>query len=149
MATEKRIEQTVISRQNPGVVRKTTVIEPTIKTEPPQKVYEAKKTIFRTYQIVWYILSVVETLLIFRIVLKAIGSNPLSGFVSFVYAVTNPLALSFQGIVGNSISGGNVIEWGTLIALFVYLVIAFAIVYLFQLIKPVTPEEVNDTVDNP
>lgn len=151
VVTERKIEETIVSNRpdNPGVVKKTTVVEPTIKTDPPQKAFETKKTIFRTYQIVWYILSIVETLLIFRFALKAIGSNPLSGFVAFIYSLTDPLALPFQGIVRNYVTNTSVFEWGTIIALFVYVAVASAVVYLFQLIKPVTPEEVNETVDNP
>src|SRR5579872_5972970 len=132
MPTDRRIEETIVSDRpgNSGVVRKTTVVEPTVKTEPSQKIYETKKTIFRTYQIIWYILSVVETLLIFRFTLKALGSNPLSGFVSLIYAVTDPLALPFQGIIRNTISNTSIFEWGTLIAMVVYVAIASGVVYL-------------------
>lgn len=151
MTIERKIEETFVSNKpnNPSVVKKTTTVEPAIKTEPPQKVFETKKTIFRTYQIIWYILSVIETVLVFRFALKALGSNPFSGFVSLIYAISDPLALPFQGIVRNTISNTSVFEWSSIIAMAVYLAVASGIVYLFQIIKPVTPEEVNETVDNP
>lgn len=118
-------------------------------TEPSQKAYQTKKVIFRTYQIVWYILGVIEVLLAFRVLLKLIGANALSGFVHFIYTLSNPFALPFAGILGISVASGMVLEWSTLIAMAVYAIVAYGIVSLLQLIKPTTPKEVERTVDNP
>ena len=71
---------------------------PPVQTEHPQKVYEKKKTIFRTYQVIWYILGVIEILLTFRVVLKMLGANISSPFVSLIYVITDPLAAPFRGI---------------------------------------------------
>lgn len=119
-----------------------------VSSEPPQKSFEKKKVIFRTHQIIWYILGLVEILLGFRITLKALGANPGSGFTSFIYDITSPLALPFQGIFNTSASGGSVFEWSTLVAALVYAIVAYGIVYFIQLMKPVSPKEVNQTVDN-
>lgn len=144
-------EVTTVSTNVPEQVVKTTtkVTPPLVKTEHPQRVYEKKKVIFRTYQIIWYILAIIEVLLGFRMTLKALGANPLSGFTSLIYAVTDPLALPFQGIFRITFTGTSVLEWSTLIAAFVYALIAYGLVYLMQLMKPVTPHEVENTVDNP
>lgn len=138
------MEETTISSQ-PRVIKTTKVVES--HTHSSQKEFAEKKTIFRSYQVIWYVLSVVEVLLIFRIVLKALGANPFSGFVSLVYAITDPLALPFQGILRTSVSGGNVIEWSTVIAAAVYLLLAYGLVALLQFLKPVSQEEVEQTVD--
>lgn len=130
------------------VTRQTRVVKPTVTTESPQKTYDTKKAIFRTYQIVWYVLGVIEILLAFRIVLKLLGANSFSGFTSFIYAVSNPFALPFAGILGVTGASTMILEWSTLIAMAVYAIIAYGIVMLFQLIKPTNPEEVNQTVDN-
>ncbi len=119
-----------------------------VNTEPPQKSFEKKKIIFRAHQIIWYILGFVEILLGFRMALKALGANPGSGFTSFIYALSNPLALPFQGIFSTSVSAGSVFEWSTLVAALVYAIIAYGIAYFIQLMKPVSPREVNQTVDN-
>ncbi len=143
-------EVTTVSTNVPEQVVKTTtkVSPPLVKMEHPQRVYEKKKVIFRTYQIIWYILAIIEVLLGFRMTLKALGANPLSGFTSLIYAVTDPLALPFQGIFRMTITDTSVLEWSTLIAAFVYALIAYGLVYLMQLMKPVTPNEVENTVDN-
>src|SRR5438105_4083649 len=85
-----------------------------------RRMYAQKKTIFRFYQIIWYVLGIIEVLLGFRVVLKAIGANAGSEFVSFIYAVSNPFAIPFLGIIRTSISGVYVVEWSTLIAMVVY-----------------------------
>lgn len=119
-----------------------------IKTGSPQKDYQTKKAIFRTYQVIWYILGVIEVLLAFRILLKLLGANPYSGFVNFIYAVSNPFALPFAGILGITATSDVVLEWSTLVAMAVYAVVAYGVVALFQLVKPTNPEEVDQTVDN-
>ena len=116
--------------------------------ESPQKDYQTKKTIFRSYQIIWYILGVIEVILAFRVLLKLLGASTVSGFTTFIYAISSPFALPFAGILKVTGSSGMVLEWSTLIAMIVYAIIAYGIVALFQLIKPTNPEEVDQTVDN-
>jgi hypothetical protein len=126
--------------------RTTTRVAPEVKVEAPQKVFDKKKRIFRINQIIWYVLGVVEIVLAFRIVLKAIAADQSSGFTSLIYSLTGPLALPFRGIVGESVSGSSLIEWSSVFALVVYLVIAGGLVYLLDLINPVSQEEVEATV---
>ena len=144
--TEK---QEVTTFSNPKeVVKTTTTTPPPVKTEHPQQIFEKKKTIFRTYQIIWYILAVIEVVLAFRMGLKAVGASQLSGFTTFVYALSNPLALPFNGVVQSTVSGNSVLEWSTIIAAVVYLLVAYGLTHLMQMMKPVTPKEVEQKVDN-
>lgn len=119
-----------------------------IVVDSPQKTYQTKKAIFRSYQIIWYILGVIEVLLAFRMALKFLGANAFSGFTNFIYAISGPFAMPFSGILGTTASSNLIFEWSTLIAMAVYAVVAYGIVALFQLIKPTNPEEVEQTVDN-
>jgi hypothetical protein len=116
-------------------------------SEPAQKTYTQKKAIFRIYQVIWYILGLVEILLAFRIILKALGANPFSGFASLIYGLTNPLALPFVGVLQTNVVEGSVFEWSTIIAGIVYALIAYGLVKLFQLVKPANPQEVIEKVD--
>lgn len=108
----------------------------------PQKVYEKKKTIFRSNQIIWYILGVVEVLLVFRLVLHALGANSYVGFTSLIYSITTPLVTPFNGILGTTVAGSSIFEWSTIIAAIVYICIAWGLVYLLNLIYPITPKDV-------
>lgn len=141
-------EVTTVENTLPSeVVRKTiTQVPPVIKEEAPQKVFDKKKKIFRVNQIIWYVLGVIEILLSFRLVLKALAANPASGFTGFIYTISEPLALPFKGVLGESITGNSLIEWSSIFAVIVYLVIAGGLVYLLDLVNPVTKEEVIATV---
>lgn len=130
------------------IVKTTSTGIPTLNGEPPQKTYQKKKVIFRTYQIIWYILGFIEILLAFRVVLKALGANPLSGFTSLIYSISGPFSRPFAGIFGVSVAQGSVVEWSTFIAGIVYLIVAWGLVQLMQLVKPTNPAEVSENVDN-
>lgn len=130
------------------VVRRTKVVVPHVETGSPQKEYQTKKAIFRTYQVIWYILGIVEVVLTFRILLKFLGASTFSGFTNFIYAISGPFATPFAGILGTTVSSNLVFEWSTLIAMAVYAIVAYGIVALFQLVKPTNSDEVEQTVDN-
>ncbi len=136
-------EEVTITGSPQQVVRKTTTTEPQAKGAAPQKVYETKKNIFRFNQIIWYILSLIEVLLAFRVALKALGANPFVGFTSLIYSITNPLAAPFGGILGTSATGSSLIEWSTILAAVVYVCIAWGLVYLLDLIYPITPKDLE------
>lgn len=152
MARVVRQTEEVTSTDRPvpqRVVKTTTHVVPehSIVEDSPQN-YQTKKTIFRTYQVLFYILGLIEILLTFRFLLKLIGASTSSGFTRFIYDMSAPFAVPFLGIVRSIASGGSVLEWSTLIAMAVYAVIVWLIVGLFQLVKPVNPTEVEETVDN-
>ena len=139
-------QTTVVSETSPAQVVRTTSQVP---NGQPQKALQKKKAIFRTHQIIWYILGIIEFLLAFRMTLKALGANPASGFTNLIYTLSDPLALPFSGIFGvTATNQGNFFEWSTLIAVIVYALIAYGIIQLMQLVKPVSREEVEQTVDN-
>lgn len=144
-------EVTTVSTSSPEQVVKTTKkVAPNapVMTEHPQHAFEKKKKIFRAYQIIWYVLVVIEVLLVFRLALQALGANPYTGFVSLVYLVSDPFALPFRGILTAGTSGTSVFDWSIIIAMIVYALIASGLVQIMQLVKPVTPHEVEQTVDN-
>ncbi|MCR4334579.1 MAG: YggT family protein [Patescibacteria group bacterium] len=139
---EKEVQSTTTTRK--------VIKEPAIKTGPPQAIYETKKSIFRTYQVVWYFLGVIEVLLGFRIILKIFGADPYSGFANLIYSLSSPFALPFFGVlrISTATTTGSLIEWSTLVGMAVYWIVAYGIVQLIQFVKPVTPDEVEQTVDS-
>lgn len=100
------------------------------------------KPLYRGTQVVWYILGIIEAFLAFRFVLKLLGANPAAGFTSFVYGITYIFAAPFLSVFQSShIVSGSVFEWTTLLAMFVYWIIAIAIIKLFLMGRSVsTPE---------
>jgi len=99
------------------------------------------KPLYRGTQIVWYILGLLEILLAFRLVLKLLGANPVAGFTNFIYGITHIFVAPFLSVFHITQVAGSIFEWTTLLAMFVYWVIAFGIIRLFLMGKTVsTPE---------
>ena len=99
------------------------------------------KPLYRGTQIVWYILGLIEVLLAFRFILKLLGANASAGFTSFIYNVTYAFAAPFLNVFRMTQVDGNIFEWTTLLAMFVYWMLALGIVKLFLMGKTVsTPE---------
>lgn len=142
---------TTVSRDEPARVTETTrkVGAPPAHGEHPQQAYDKKKTIFRTYQVIWYVVGLIEVLLVFRVVLRMLGANVGSPFVALIYTITAPLALPFSGIFRTmEITNQAYFEWSTLVGMVVYLMIAYALVHFMQIMKPTTPQEVDRKVEN-
>lgn len=105
------------------------------------------KPIYRGTQAVWYILGILETLLAFRFVLKLLGANAGAGFTTFIYGVTYPLAAPFLSVFNITQVEGSVFEWTTLLAMFVYWLIAMAIIKLFLMGRTVSTPEAATKLD--
>lgn len=89
----------------------------------------------------WYVLGIIETLLIFRFALKLLGANPEAGFSSFIYGATHIFASPFLSVFRISYVEGSIFEWTTLLAMLVYWIIAIGITKLLVMGKTVsTPE---------
>lgn len=131
------------------VVKTQTNTVPSATATRPIAAYQTKKTIFRLYQVIWYVLGLIEVILAFRFVLKLLGANPGAGFVSLIYGLSEPFVAPFSGILGIAAAGPVVFEWSVIFAGIVYFVLAYGIIYFLQLVKPTNPVEVMEVVDNP
>ncbi|MEK7588942.1 MAG: YggT family protein [Patescibacteria group bacterium] len=106
------------------------------------------KPLYRGTQIVWYILGIVEVLLAFRFVLKLLGANPFAGFSSFIYGTTYIFATPFLNVFKVARIEGSILEWTTLLAMFVYWVIAIGIIKIFLIGKTVSTPEAAVKLNN-
>lgn len=105
------------------------------------------KPLFKGTQIVWYLLSILEVILAFRFVLKLTGANTQAGFTSIIYTLTWPFTVLFLAVFPMTTVQGSIFEWTTLLAMFVYFMIAFAIVKLFLMSKTVSTPEAAAELD--
>jgi hypothetical protein len=104
------------------------------------------RPLYRATQVVWYIAGIIETLLGLRFILRLIGANPAAGFVDAVYTVNQPLMAPFRNIVSNAQVSGSVFDWNNLIAMAVYWILAWAIVRLFFIGRPVSETEARTEI---
>ena len=99
------------------------------------------RPLYRGTQIVWYILGAVEVILLLRFFLKLFEANPSAGFSSFIYNISNWLTTPFASVFPTISASGSQFEWTTLLAMFVYWLVAYAIINLFLMSRSVsTPE---------
>lgn len=112
--------------------------------------YNSKTTkpLYRGTQIVWYVLGLIEALLAFRFVLKLLAANPGAGFSSFIYNISYPFATPFLNVFHVTKIEGSIFEWTTLLAMFVYWLIALGIIKLFFMSKSVSTPEAAAKLDN-
>ena len=106
------------------------------------------KPLYRGTQIVWFILGFIEIMLAFRFIFKLLGANPDAVFSSFIYGITYIFASPFLSVFHVSQIAGSIFEWTTLLAMFVYWVIAFGIINLFLMGRTVSTAEAAAKLDN-
>jgi YGGT family len=82
---------------------------------------------FKTTQIIWLLLGLLEASIALRVVFKLIAVNAANPFAKLLYGATNLFVAPFKSLVGNPISGGMVLEISSIIAMLVYLLIAWGI----------------------
>jgi len=90
-----------------------------------------------TEYLIYYIFGALEILLAFRLVLKIMGANISSAFVSFIYGLSGIFILPFEGIFRRGVSEGletaSVLEPSTLVAIIVYAFLGWGIVKLIRI----------------
>src|SRR5674476_748653 len=83
-------------------------------------------------RIVYWILGILEALLVFRLVFKLLGANAGGSFVSVIYSISGFFVTPFSGIFRTAVTQGietkSVLEPATIIAMIVYALIAYGIV---------------------
>lgn len=106
------------------------------------------KPLYWSTQVVWYLLYLVEVLLIFRFFLRFTEANPNAEFTNFIYSYSYPLVSPFLNVFHIGSYNGNIFEWPTILAMIVYWIIAYAIIKLIMIGQPITNEEAKEKLDD-
>lgn len=85
-------------------------------------------------RVIYFILAVLEVILLLRFLFKLLGANAGNGFVMFLYNLSYVFAAPFEGIFTNPSVGRVVFEITTLIAALLYALIAWGLVSLGRVI---------------
>ena len=86
--------------------------------------------------IVSLMLTIVGVLLGLRFLLKLFGANASNGFVNWIYEVSGEILGPFRGVFPQANIDGFVIEFSTIFALMVYMIIGLLAFYLIDLLAP-------------
>src|SRR5437867_8240915 len=106
---------------------------------------ERRGTAAKLVQLVWLVFGLVEALIAIRFVLKLLGANPNADFARLVDGATAPLVAPFVGLFGTPRLGGSVFEPQALVALVVYLLLAWVLARLVWLLAGETRAAVTTT----
>src|ERR1700694_4498662 len=89
----------------------------------------------RAIQVVWWIVGFVDVILAIRFILKLLGGSTVSGFVTFMYDITQPLVAPFHGIFNTTVQGRSILEPESLVAIAIYSLIGWGIVSLIRMMN--------------
>jgi hypothetical protein len=93
--------------------------------------------------ITYFLLSVLEVILLLRFIFRLLGANQGNAFITFLYNLSHVFVAPFNGIFNDqTIGNASVFEVSTIIAALVYALIAWGIVSLGRvLFSPVLDSE--------
>jgi hypothetical protein len=86
-----------------------------------------RRSSYRLVQGIWLLFGIVEGILVIRFILKLLGANESAGFASFIYGASAPFIAPFNNLFANPGSGGSILELTTLMAIIVYMLVAWLI----------------------
>jgi uncharacterized protein YggT (Ycf19 family) len=111
-----------------------------------RQTYHEKKAIWRSYNVIWFIVGVIVALLAFRFLFELAGANPFNSFVQLIYTLSYPFAGPFETIFGITTVSRSMFDWSILVAIIVYILIGYALVQLLRIIHPVNQDDVNHRI---
>jgi uncharacterized protein YggT (Ycf19 family) len=89
---------------------------------------------WRATQLVYLVFGVIDGVLLIRLVLKLLGANPLAGFASFVYGVSDFFLVPFKNLLPYIGNEHSLLEVSLLVAILVYALLGLAIARLVEVV---------------
>lgn len=87
----------------------------------------------RTNQIIYLLAGALEMLLVLRFVFRLLGADQANGIVNFLYNLSSPFIIAFNGIFSDYKIGTNsVLELSTLIAMALYALLTWGVIALIN-----------------
>ncbi|MGH7217985.1 MAG: YggT family protein [Candidatus Microsaccharimonas sp.] len=87
-------------------------------------------------RIVWYIAGLISVIIALRFIFLLLGASREAGFTDFIYSISAPFVAPFVGIFGEPTYGVSVFEISSVLAIIVYLLIAWGIAKLVTIGRP-------------
>ena len=122
--SDDRREEVRVSEQG-GVERREHIIE--------DKAAGRRNMVNKLTQFIWLVAGIVQGLLTVRFFLKLLAANPENPFARLVYNLTDLFLWPFLNLTASPSVDGMVLEIPSLVAIFVYILIAWGLASLVQL----------------
>lgn len=89
---------------------------------------------YRAVQVIWFLTSLITTLIAIRFVLKLLGASLGSGFVTLIYNLTNGLVTPFRAIFPAATGASSTVDIAALVAIVIYALVGWGLVSVVKLI---------------
>lgn len=118
-----------------------------VETTEHEQGREQRVATFKVTQLIWLLLGILEALIALRVVFKLIGVNAANPFASLLYNVTGIFVAPFASLIGAPAAGGMVLEISSILAMFIYLLIGWALERIVYVLfyRPRGPVSVRQT----
>ena len=93
-----------------------------------------RRASYKLVQGIWLLFGIVEGILAIRFILKLLGANEAAGFANFIYGASGPFVAPFSNLFANPGSSGSVLELTTLMAIVVYMLVAWLVAKVIWLL---------------
>lgn len=125
MAKVKRVQQTTTQNGESVQTNRYETTESSARSAYAQRVVT---------NLIWFVAGVILVLLAFRFVFSLLGANTSNGFANFIYTTSHPFVAPFFSLFSYNYSYGiSHFEIYTLIAMLVYLVVAWGLTALVNI----------------
>lgn len=134
----ERRETEVMRDETTGIVREESHVSTTgggasplaeDTTEYVSKVSPGRRAI----EVIYLVFGIVDGLLLVRLLLKLLGTNPVAPFSSFIYGLTDFLLGPFKALLPATVSGKTIFEPSVLIAIVVYALVAWVLAKIVEI----------------
>src|SRR5229473_3748856 len=119
----ERKESNFVRDESSGTVREeSTVVNDTGATPVREaSLVKSSTPARRATEVIYLVFGIIDGLLLIRLVLKLLAANPLAGFSSFVYGLSDFFLAPFRNLLPVVHGGsGSVLETSVIIAIIVY-----------------------------
>ena len=119
--------------QVPEAGRRTVVETNEVRAPQPMIQVEPATHNYRAVQVIWFVVSLITTLIAVRFVLKLLGASLQSAFVGLIYGLTDGLVAPFRAIFPAASGQGSTVDTAALVAIAVYALVGWGLVMLVKL----------------
>ena len=111
-----------------------------VRTHSTRRVTYTPSPLATIERLVVFIFSVIELLIVARIVLLLVAARESIAIVQFIYNVTDIFVAPFRGILGiNEVqSGASALDVGAIVALIGWIIIELIVIALIRVFRPAT-----------
>lgn len=119
-----------------------------VRTTEHESGQEQRVATFKATQIIWLLLGLLEAGIALRVMFKLIGVNAANSFASLLYNVTDLFVAPFASLMGAPAAGRMVLEISSVLAMIVYLLIAWVLERIVYVLfyRPRGPVSVRQTI---